>query len=163
MSLHHCGFAGSASLRPSTYVNVVCDLVWSLYQVFLKCSNYFDQTAVTHPGYQPLQSSNFTHFLFLNGHGGNVMPIKLAMEILSTEPVPSWARNLTAATRVHPTQGPGFKVQLVSWYANEASQALARSLYGSELGDHATPDEVIADYIYMFIYNITIGIYLIQP
>ena len=43
MSLHHCGFAGSTSLRPSTLVNVICDIVWSLRQ-----------------------SSNLTHFYFIN-------------------------------------------------------------------------------------------------
>ena len=42
-----------------------------------------------------------------------------------------------------------YKLEMVSWYANNESQALARSLYGDELGQHATPDEV-AMTMYLF-------------
>ena len=196
MSLHHCGFAGSASLRPSTLVNVICDIVWSLRQ-----------------------SSNITHFYFINGHGGNVLPIKLAFAILRAKEQPPWSSpifeqleldstnhtmnntmivdsdgtvsntviddsnlpsnvtvikafenpqnqsdmmgpadiidipqatlNISEEMRVsksssNPTsnQIQTFALEMVSWYANNESQALARSLYGDELGQHATPDEV---------------------
>ena len=154
MSLHHCGFAGSTSLRPSTLVNVICDIVWSLRQ-----------------------SSNFTHFYFINGHGGNVLPIKLAFAILRAKEFPPWsvpstpivpvesniplavnmsgismfkldslqsqARSTAVVTEVNATINKApFKIEMVSWYANNESQALARSLYGDELGQHATPDEV---------------------
>ena len=195
MSLHHCGFAGSTSLRPSTLVNVICDIVWSLRQ-----------------------SSNLTHFYFVNGHGGNVLPIKLAFAILRAKELPPWSATITpdiisasdtklllankknklwspgaatiiaavvpevtvvdtkvslelpgptsnvittsdlilntintinsAETSINSTlqstvvrQSP-FKLEMVSWYANNESQALAKSLYGDELGQHATPDEV---------------------
>ena len=195
MSLHHCGFAGSTSLRPSTLVNVICDIVWSLRQ-----------------------SSNLTHFYFINGHGGNVLPIKLAFAILRAKELPPWSASITpdiisasdtklllankknklwspgaatiiaavvpevtvvdtkvsldlpghtssvvttpdltlntmntinsADTNINSTlqstvvrQSP-FKLEMVSWYANNESQALAKSLYGDELGQHATPDEV---------------------
>ena len=203
MSLHHCGFAGSASLRPSTLVNVICDIVWSLRQ-----------------------SSNLTHFYFINGHGGNVLPIKLAFAILRAKEQPPWSSETTipiesknsnhttddkvvvdinqtvgdavvaspnssvtenvvknldipqdlsatvelgidvGAVQTVATQLPeraennttmistvkqshSFKLEMVSWYANNESQALARSLYGDELGQHATPDEVaITKYLF---------------
>lgn len=202
MSLHHCGFAGSASLRPSTLVNVICDIVWSLHQ-----------------------SSKITHFYFINGHGGNVLPIKLAFAILRAKTLPPWSgprepdqvehpnsnstvansTDITAAGDVAkmqrignslgtkqnvlpqwdphqtliptPTNSinstyaaddaplvnvgeiplainstdlkPRFELSMVSWYANNDSQTLARSLYGDELGQHATPDEV-AMTMYLF-------------
>ena len=38
---------------------------------------------------------------------------------------------------------------MVSWYANNASQTLARTLYGDQLGQHATPDEIsLTRYLY---------------
>lgn len=201
MSLHHCGFAGSASLRPSTLVNVICDIVWSLHQ-----------------------SSKITHFYFINGHGGNVLPIKLAFAILRAKMLPPWSgprepdqieipssnstvgssAGLNTAGDVAKTQEIGgvlqtkeiistpedmsqnvsthtnsmngtytaddavllnvsstsrsinstdlkshFELSMVSWYANNDSQNLARSLYGDELGQHATPDEV-AMTMYLF-------------
>lgn len=79
MSLHHCAFAGricmknlfsltyiykryiyicttgSVSMRPSTYVHMICDIVRSLQQ-----------------------SSNFTHFFFVNGHGGRFSSLLLS-------------------------------------------------------------------------------------
>jgi creatinine amidohydrolase len=158
--LYPLGFAGSTSLRPSTLVNVICDVVWSLKQ-----------------------SSNFTHFYFINGHGGNVLPIKLAFAILKAKEMPPWlmpqhqpasANDNTVArkdynykkkssvisdvctlavpevTELNNTKNKlnstisisPFKLSMVSWYANNESQSLARSLYGDELGQHATPDEV---------------------
>lgn len=153
MSLHHCGFAGSTSLRPSTLVNVICDVVWSLRQ-----------------------SSGFTHFYFINGHGGNVLPIKLAFAILNAKQLPPWsssieshqseyiASNQTVGIKSNQNVGvtsnqissqyksnqfssaidveSSYEIEMVSWYANNESQTLARSLYGDELGQHATPDEV---------------------
>lgn len=192
MSLHHCGFAGSVSLRPSTLVNVICDFVWSLRQ-----------------------SSDITHFYFINGHGGNVLPIKLAFAILRSKMLPPWSNPIeqakvgkqTAISKVNKLWSPQtaieediivakdtvigennrnphfiqdtrpisseskliplnaslpesngtipsgkkakYKLEMVSWYANNESQALARSLYGDELGQHATPDEV-AMTMYLF-------------
>jgi hypothetical protein len=64
MSLHHCGFPGSVSLRPSTLASVICDVVWSLQQ-----------------------SSNITHFFFVNGHGGNMKALEYARYMLERESV----------------------------------------------------------------------------
>lgn len=51
MANHHIGFAGSASLNPSTYILVIKDLVESW------------------------KSQGFKNFLFINGHGGNIAPL----------------------------------------------------------------------------------------
>ncbi len=54
MANHHIGFAGSASLMPSTYILVIKDLVESW------------------------KSQGFENFLFINGHGGNIAPLTSA-------------------------------------------------------------------------------------
>lgn len=54
MALHHTGFPGSMSLRPSTLMALVQD--------YLK----------------PLVGYGFTRFFFINGHGGNVATLKAA-------------------------------------------------------------------------------------
>ncbi|MFC7557152.1 creatininase family protein [Pseudoroseomonas wenyumeiae] len=51
MSQHHLAFAGSATLRPSTLMLVVRDVV------------------------QSLAVHGFRHFFFINGHGGNVATV----------------------------------------------------------------------------------------
>jgi len=116
MSLHHCNFPGSVSLRPSTLVSVICDVVSSLRQ-----------------------SSNFTHFFFVNGHGGNILPIKFAFEILKTQQ--KHVKEPGIIVQTDKTALP-FQLELISWYDNTDTASLARSLYGKELGQHATPDEV---------------------
>jgi creatinine amidohydrolase len=54
MALHHTGFPGSISLKPSTLIQVVQDYVASLAKL------------------------GFARFFFLNGHGGNVATLKAA-------------------------------------------------------------------------------------
>jgi creatinine amidohydrolase len=68
MSQHHLGFVGSATLRPSTLMLVVRDVVESL---------------ATH---------GFERFFFINGHGGNVATVTAAFDELYA------ARSLGAAT-----------------------------------------------------------------
>lgn len=52
---HHLGFAGTVSIRPTTLVSIVVDLVESF----------------SHQG--------FDRILFLNGHGGNIAPVLTAV------------------------------------------------------------------------------------
>lgn len=54
MALHHTGFPGTISLRPSTLIQLIKD--------YLTC----------------LARSGFTKFFFINGHGGNIATLKAA-------------------------------------------------------------------------------------
>ncbi len=70
MSQHHLGFAGSATLRPSTLILVVGDVVRSL---------------AVH---------GFRRFFFINGHGGNVATVTAAFDEIHAavslgEPLPA--------------------------------------------------------------------------
>mmetsp|Transcript_22475 Transcript_22475/g.29397 ORF Transcript_22475/g.29397 Transcript_22475/m.29397 type:complete len:349 (-) Transcript_22475:242-1288(-) len=108
MAMHHTGFPGTISLRPSTFVNVIKDHVWSL------------------------QQSNFTHIFFVNGHGGNIMPIFKAFKDLGEELGEDCPQ-----------------LRVASWYMGNETSQMVRSLYGDKLGMHATPDEVaITQHLY---------------
>lgn len=61
MAQHHLGFPGSITLRPSTLIEVIVDIVRSL------------------------ACHGFTRFFFLNGHGGNIATISAAFSTLYAE------------------------------------------------------------------------------
>jgi creatinine amidohydrolase len=74
MAQHHLGFAGSMTLRPSTLIAVLRDMVDSL---------------VIH---------GFERFYFLNGHGGNIATLAAAFSEIYT------ARSLAVAANIPPVK-----------------------------------------------------------
>ncbi|MBL7769641.1 MAG: creatininase family protein [Flavipsychrobacter sp.] len=60
-SHHHLDFGGTISIAPELYVKLICDLVRSLVQ------------------------SGYRRIVLLNGHGGNITPVKQALSVLSRE------------------------------------------------------------------------------
>ena len=74
MAQHHLGFAGSMTLRPSTLIAVLQDMVDSLAR------------------------HGFERFYFLNGHGGNIATLTAAFSEIYG------ARSLSAASNVPPVK-----------------------------------------------------------
>lgn len=62
-SHHHSSFAGTLSVHPELFTRIVIDLVRSL------------------------ESSGFRRVVILNGHGGNITPVRQALSILAQAPV----------------------------------------------------------------------------
>ncbi len=107
MSAHHMGFAGTVTLRPTTLIQVVIDVVGSLRQ------------------------HGFTHFYFLNGHGGNIPPVTSAFSELYA--------GVCAKDSL-------IRCRLANWWRNEAVKKLAAEMYGEAEGFHATVSEVALSY-----------------
>jgi len=107
MSQFQLGFAGSVSLRPSTLAAMTQDIVASF--------------AVT----------GFTRIYFLNGHGGNLAPLRCGIHEFYA------ARSMAGGTEPAPVH-----CRVRSWWELSAADKLRRELYGSSEGSHATPSEV---------------------
>jgi len=107
MSHFHLAFAGTIALRPSTLSALVHDVVASL------------------------AATGFTRVYLLNGHGGNIAPIRSAVHEFYAPR--SYASEQSPA-RVH--------CRMRSWWELPTVDALRKSLYGAAEGYHATPSEV---------------------
>jgi creatinine amidohydrolase len=85
-----------------------------------------------------LARAGLTKFFFVNGHGGNIATLKAAF----SETYLDLANlNLPQADRV--------QCRLANWFMCGSVYELAKSLYGSQEGSHATPSEVaLTQYIY---------------
>jgi len=108
MSQHHMAFAGTVTLKPSTLIRVICDVVESLRQ------------------------HGFTHFYFINGHGGNIAPVTSAFS------------EIYAGLNTAETNPP--RCRLANWWRDHSIAALAAELYGDAEGYHATVSEVALSY-----------------
>ena len=100
MSLHHLGFPGSLSLRPDTLSSIFMDLLASAYE------------------------HGFRRILILNGHGGNVAAIQVALaEVLN--------------------ELPGLKVRLENWWHAPEVEAVFDAAF-DQPGGHADAGETSA-------------------
>lgn len=105
MAQHHLAFPGSISLRPSTLLRVVGDVVESL------------------------ASQGFSHFFFLNGHGGNIATVQAAFSEV-------WAGSSFGG------RDSGLRLSLHNWFQGERVMRLSRELFGDGEGSHAAPSEI---------------------
>lgn len=105
MSQHHLAFPGSITLRPTTLIAVVKDVIASLAQ------------------------HGFTHFYFLNGHGGNVNSLNTAFSEVYSE------------ASLLGEQCPLF-CTVVGWYAGKGVIELNEKVFSDASGSHATPGEI---------------------
>jgi creatinine amidohydrolase len=105
MAQHHLAFPGTISLRPSTLIRVIADVVESL------------------------ASQGFTHFFFLNGHGGNIATVQAAFSEI-------WAGSSFAGTSSR------LRLRLHNWFQGERVMRMSRELFGDGEGSHATPSEI---------------------
>lgn len=107
MALHHTSFPGTISLRPSTLILVIRDYL----------------TSLTKAGFQK--------FFFLNGHGGNISPLKAA-----------FAETYEYLIDLQIPQADRVQCRIGNWFMGGGVYKLAKELYGDREGSHATPSEV---------------------
>ncbi|NPA16700.1 creatininase family protein [Persephonella sp.] len=99
MSQHHMGFKGTVTLSPETMVSVARDIVVS----------FLDH--------------GFKRIVFINGHGGNIEPVKTAFSQLKYE------------------NRKGI-FEIISWFLLPEVQEVERDIFEDKNGYHATPSEV---------------------
>ena len=99
VSPHHMAFKGTVTLSPSTLIKVAEDIVKSL---------------VTH---------GFRRVLFINGHGGNIVPLQTAFQQLKNQSIPG-------------------RFEVISWYMDSEMKRFCKEAFGDNEGQHATPSEV---------------------
>ena len=99
VSPHHMAFKGTVSLNPNTMIDVISDIVRSF---------------VAH---------GFKRIIFVNGHGGNIIPLKTAFRQLKAENTAGY-------------------FDVISWYDSKEVRKACKDAFGDKEGRHATPSEV---------------------
>lgn len=114
MALHHTAFPGTISLRPTTLIQVIKDYITSLTKI------------------------GFTHYFFINGHGGNIATLKAA-----------FSESYAHLADLNIPKADSVKCQIGNWFMCGSVYKLAKELYGDQEGSHATPSEVaVTQYVY---------------
>lgn len=106
---HHLGFPGSITLRPSTMIAALNDWIASLTR------------------------HGFRRLYFLNGHGGNVAPVKTAFV--------EWYAQFSLSGG-----DAGTALVVRNWWDLGGVGQACTELYGETHGSHATPSEVAVTY-----------------
>lgn len=114
MALHHTAFPGSISFKPTTLILVVKETITSLARM------------------------GFTHFFFINGHGGNIATLKAA-----------FSETYAALADLNLPHAEQVRCRIGNWFMCGSVYKLAKELYGDQEGSHATPSEVaVTQYVY---------------
>ena len=114
MAQFHLDFPGSMTLRPSTLIAIVQDYVGSLSR------------------------HGFTHFYFLNGHGGNVATVSAAFQEI-----------YASASFVQIEGNSKVRCRLKSWWDTPNVTEIRDELYGEWEGFHATASEIsLTQFVY---------------
>jgi creatinine amidohydrolase/Fe(II)-dependent formamide hydrolase-like protein len=122
MAQHHLAFAGTISLRPSTFMSAITDWVSSLSR------------------------HGFERIYFLNGHGGNVATIEATFAEIYAE----WSfghsslKQRSAARDAVATEyeQPPFILKLKNWWDLPGVNSLCNRIFPTGHGMHATPSEI---------------------
>jgi creatinine amidohydrolase len=107
MAQFNLGHPGTISIRASTLSALALDII------------------------QSLTRTGFRHVYFLNGHGGNIYPIRAAIQDVLSD---------YSLGRMGDAAAP--RCRLRSWWEYTEADALRQDLYGSWEGLHVTPSEV---------------------
>ncbi len=85
-----------------------------------------------------LAKAGFTQFFFINGHGGNIATLKAA-----------FSETYAVLADLNLPQGDRIQCRIGNWFMCGSVYSLAKELYGSQEGSHATPSEVaLTQYLY---------------
>ena len=122
MAQHHLAFAGTISLRPSTFMAAITDWVSSLSR------------------------HGFERIYFLNGHGGNVATIDATFAEIYAE----WSfgaaglkqRSAARDAVGHDYVRPPFVLKLRNWWDLPGINSLCNQIFPTGHGMHATPSEI---------------------